>query len=122
MRRRLMLSAGLVLMPLAALAHAAKIGPNGGPQVDAGPLHLEMIVQDATMTIYLRDHADKPVPTDGYKGTAIFLLDGRSQRIALVPAGENKLVGTAPVKLPPNPRGAVQLVSPSGATIQGRFN
>lgn len=122
MNRRLILAASLSLSPLAAFAHSAKIGPNGGPQVDAGHLHVEMIAQETTMTFYLRDHADKPVPSDGYKGTAIFVLDGRSQRIALSPAGENKLVGTAPVRLPTSPRGAVQITPPNGAMVQGRFN
>ncbi|MBM3523804.1 MAG: hypothetical protein FJX57_12660 [Alphaproteobacteria bacterium] len=122
MRRRLILAAGLMLAPFAAIAHSAKIGPNGGPQVDVGHLHVELIAQDMTMTFYLRDHDDKPVSSDGHKGTAIFLLEGRSQRIPLSPAGENKLVGAAPVKLPPQPRGAVQIVTPNGATVQGRFN
>lgn len=121
MRRRTLIAA-LALAPLAARAHSAGVGANGGPQVDAGHLHVEMIASDTTLTLYLRDHADKPVPTDGFKGTAILLLDGRSQRIPLVPAGENRLSGTAPTALPAKPRGAVQITTPGGATVQGRFN
>ena len=122
MRLRTIVAAMLVLAPLTVFAHSAKVGPNGGPQVDAGNLHVEMIARDTTMTFFLRDHADKPVSTAGFKGTAIFVIDGKSQRIPLVPMGDNKLMGTAPGALPSQPRGAVQIITPAGATIQGRFN
>ncbi|MBL8702066.1 MAG: hypothetical protein JNK67_27025 [Alphaproteobacteria bacterium] len=122
MNARTILAAALVLAPLAAFAHSASVGVNGGSQVDAGHFHVEMVARATTMTFYIRDHADKPVATDGFKGTAIFILDGKSQRIPLVPAGENRLSGTAPAALPDKPRGAVQITTPSGATVQGRFN
>jgi len=116
------MATALILAPLWAFAHSARIGPNGGPQVDAGNLHVEYVARDTVMTFFVRDHNDKPVATAGFKGTAIFVLDGKPQRIPLTPAGENRLTGTAPVTLPAQPKGAVQITTPSGATIQGRFN
>lgn len=116
------LVAALMLAPQVVDAHSAKIGPNGGVQVDAGNLHVELVVNDTTMIFYLRDHDDRPVSTVGFKGTAIFVLEGKPQRIPLAPAGDNRLNGTAPAPLPAQPKGAIQLTTPSGSTAQGRFN
>lgn len=105
-----------------AWAHAPKIGANGGPQADAGSFHVEVVPKGTTLQVFLRDHADKAVATDGYKGTAIFVIDGKPQRIPLAPAGENKLTGTSAVSIPSEPRGAVQITTPSGSTVQAKFN
>ena len=58
-----------------------------------------------TLQVFLRDHSDKDVKTDGFKGTAIFVIDGKPQRIPLTPAGENRLSGTSSVDLPTKPKG-----------------
>ena len=71
--------------------------------------------------VFLRDHSDKAVTTDGFKGTAIFVIEGKPQRIPLTPAGENRLSGTSSVNLPANPKGAVQITTPSGSTMQAKF-
>ncbi len=105
-----------------AWAHAPKVGANGGTQADAGSFHVEIIPQDTTLQVFLRDHADKVVATAGYKGTAIFVIDGKPQRIPLAPAGENRLTGTSAVAIPKEPKGAVQLTTPSGSTVQAKFN
>jgi hypothetical protein len=105
-----------------ATAHAPKVGANGGPQTDAGSFHVEVVAQGTMLKVFLRDHSDKAVLTEGYKGTAIFVVDGKSQRIPLAPSGENGLAGTAPVMLPGEPKGAVQITTPTGSTVQAKFN
>jgi len=105
-----------------ALAHAPKIGANGGAQTDAGSLHVEVVSKGSTLEVFLRDHGDKAVPSDGYKGTAIFVVDGKPQRIPLTPAGENKLTGAGTVELPKEPKGAVQITLPGGNTVQAKFH
>lgn len=104
------------------LAHAPKVGANGGPQADAGGFHVEVVAKGNTLDVFLRDHGDKAVFTEGYKGTAIFVVDGSAQRILLAPAGENRLSGTATVTVPREPKGAVQITSPTGGTVQAKFN
>jgi hypothetical protein len=37
------------------------------------------------------------------------------------PAGTNKLSGTSPVALPKEPKGAVQITTPTGSTLQAKF-
>ncbi len=105
-----------------AWGHAPKVGANGGSQADAGSFHVEVVPQGTTLQVFLRDHADKAVGTDGYRGTAIFVVDGKPLRIPLAPAGENRLTGTSNVSIPSEPKGAVQITTPSGSTVQAKFN
>ena len=105
-----------------ASAHAPKVGANGGAQADAGSFHVEILPQGTTLQVFLRDHSDKAVLTDGYKGTAIFVIDGKPQRIPLTSGGENKLTGSSTLSIPSNPKGAVQIIMPSGSTVQAKFN
>ena len=82
---------------------------------------MEVVPKGTTLQVFLRDHSDKAVTTDGFKGTAIFVIEGKPQRIPLTSAGENRLSGTSSVNLPANPKGAVQITTPSGSTMQAKF-
>jgi hypothetical protein len=112
----------LIVTTSIASAHAPKVGANGGAQADAGSFHVEIVPQGTTLQVFLRDHSDKAILTDRYKGTAIFVIDGKPQRIPLTSAGENKLTGTSTVSIPSEPKGAVQIITPSGNTVQAKFN
>lgn len=105
-----------------AAAHAPKVGANGGPQADAGNFHVEIVPKGTTLLVFLRDHADKAVLTEGHKGTAIFVIDRKAQRIPLVPSGKNMLTGTSQVSIPSQPKGAVQITTPAGTTVQAKFD
>src|SRR4026209_259075 len=109
------LAAAAVLMATsAAFAHAPKAGADGGAQADAGSFHVEVVPQGTALEVFLRDHSDKAVVTAGYKGTAIFVIDGKAQRIPLEPAGDKKLSGTSSVAIPSEPKGAVHITTPTG--------
>jgi hypothetical protein len=76
-----------VLVPAMAQAHEAAKGRHGGWRVDAGKYHTELVVDGTpNVTVYLSDADDKPLPAAGFKATAIFIIDGKSQRFALAPA------------------------------------
>lgn len=94
---------------------------NSGPQTNAGSLHVEVVPKGTALEIFLRDYSDNAVVSQGYKGTAIFVVDDKPQRIPFAPAGENKLSGTSPVALPKEPKGAVQITTSSGSTVQPKF-
>ena len=113
----------LVLAFVAPLsAHEAAKGRHGGLRVDAGKYHTELLVDGSTSVIvFLSDADDKPIPAAGFKGTAILIIDGKSQRIELTPAEASRLVGTAPSPVKPGIKGVVQLTAPDGATSQGKF-
>ena len=106
----------------AAIAHEPMKGPNGGLQVDAGPYHAELVADGTTkVTLYLSDAEGKAIPATGFKANAIFVVEGKPQRFALDPAEGAKLVGMAPVAVPADAKGAVQLTAPDGKSGQAKF-
>jgi hypothetical protein len=105
-----------------ALAHGPKVGAKGGVQADAGKFHVEIVPEGMRVHVFLRNQTDKDVPTEGYKGTAVFVIDGKPQRIPLTPAGGNKLTGTSAAPVPRAPKGAVQITTPTGNTVQAKFD
>ena len=120
MYRKSLIVASALALSLPALAHEAK-GPHGGRIVDAGPYHVELVSKANQVDLFVVDTADKLVPPGGFKGVAILIVDGKSQRIPLDPV-DNKLSGTSGVNLPANPKGVIQLTLPGGKTAQARFN
>ena len=120
-RRAFVMITVLALLPIGASAHGPKLGQNGGPQEDAGSFHVEIVPQGTVLQVYVIDHSDKAVSTNGFKGAAIFVINGKAERITLTPAGENQLKGTSSVDLPAEPKGAVQITTPTGGTAQARF-
>ena len=109
----------LTAAPLAA--HDVVNGPNGGRVVDAGVHHVEMVVSGTTVTVFVKDTADKPVGVSGFKGLAILTVGGKAQRIVLQPQDGSRLTGTSPMMLPADVKGVVQVTGPDGNTAQGRF-
>lgn len=116
-----LLTTALAILPAGSFAHAPKVGENGGAQTDAGSFHVELVAKEANIDVYLRDHSNNAVVTAGFKGAAILVVDGKPLRIELLPAGDNRLTGSAPVALPQAPKGAVLITTPSGSTAQGKF-
>lgn len=103
-------------------AHEAAKGHNGGLRVDAGKYHTELLVDGSTnVVVFLSDADDKPISATGFKATAILIIGGKSQRFELAPAGESRMVGTAPAPVKPGVKGVVQLTAPDGGTAQGKF-
>lgn len=111
-----------LLVAGAAQAHEAAKGRNGGVLVDAGKYHTELLVDGTDkVNVYLSDADDKPVDAKGFKATAIFILDGKSQRFALEPADGARLVGTAPAPVKAGVKGVVQLTTPDGQSGQAKY-
>ena len=105
-----------------AHAHEAAKGRNGGLRVDAGTFHTELVVDGTTtVTVFLSDADDKPIPAKGFKANAILVIGGKSQRFELAPADGSKMVGTAPAAVTPGTKGAIQLTAPDGTTGQAKY-
>lgn len=125
MTRRSLATVALILALSLATpisAHDAAKGRNGGPLVDVGNYHMELLVDGTTsVAVVLSDADDRPIPSIGFKGTAILILDGKSQRIELSPADGSKLVGTAPAPVQPGVKGVMRLTSPDGRSAQGKL-
>ncbi len=114
---------GALLIPTSsAWAHDAK-GKNGGRIADAGSsYHVEMVVKSDVVDVFISDANEKPVAASGFKGTAILVAGGKSQRMVLAPVDGIKLSGSAATVLPNQPKGVVQLTGPDGKTIQAKFD
>jgi len=119
MNRRILIAA-LVLAALPAAAHEVVKGPNGGRVVEAGPYHVELVVETKAVAVYLSDADSKPLPAAGFKGIAILTIGGKAQRIELAPQ-DTRLAGSSPVAVPAAVKGVVQLIAPDGKTAQGRY-
>src|SRR5262245_22370866 len=113
----------VIVLAAAAIAatpakpHDAK-GPNGGLLVHAGNYHFELIGKENSVEVFLTDQQDKPVSTQAFKGVAVIMLQGKSQRVPLEAAGGNKMTGSATAAVPVVPRGVIQITTPNGKTIQ----
>lgn len=122
---RLVTSLALALalaFPALSVAHEAAKGRNGGLRVDAGTYHTELVVDGTTtVALFLSDAEDKPIPAKGFKALAILVIDGKSQRFPLETIDGSRLVGMAPAPVPVGVKGVVQLTSPDGTTVQGKF-
>ncbi len=117
----ILLAAALLAGP--ALAHQPRLGPHGGPLVDAGAQnHVELVADgSATVTVHFSNLADQPVPSKGFKANAILAIDGKVVRFALEPVEPSQFVGTAPAAVPKGVKGAIQITGPDGATLQAKF-
>jgi len=121
MKLATLIIAGTLAAAMPALAHDVAKGPNGGRIADAGAYHVELVANQYAVEVFVSDASDKPVSPAGFKGTAILVVDGKPQRIALAPDGDTSLAGKAAVVLPKEPKGVVQLSAPNGKTAQARF-
>lgn len=116
--RRLLATLMLIASP--ALAHDAPRN-HGGVVADVGPYHVELVAKGQAIDLYLTDDANRAVEAAAFKGVAILIVDGKPQRIVVTPASGNRLTGSASGAVTGAPKGAVQLQTPQGATIQGKF-
>ena len=121
MYARWLLIAALLTSAGSAWAHEAK-GKNGGRLVDAGSYHVEMVVKSDVVDVFISDQDDKPVAASGFKGMAILVAGGKSQRVLLAPVEGTRLSGSAAAALPDRPKGVVQLTGPDGKTSQAKFD
>jgi hypothetical protein len=67
--------------------------PHGGQQRMVGNYHLELVLKPGQMEIYVTDHANQPITTEGGKGRAIVMAGGQKNEIDLSPSGDNILTG-----------------------------
>ena len=111
-----------ILLPaLPASAHDPK-PRHGGAIAMTATYHVELVVKDGQVDVYLVGHDDKPVAVTGRKGVAILMAGGKSVRVPLEPVGSERLSGKSADARPAAAKGVVQITEPAGGTIQARFN
>lgn len=109
-----------VLAPIAFMycasgsADEPPIGPNGGQIKDAGKYHLELVVKDSALTLFVTGGKNAKVATKGATGTATVLAGKASSSVKLEPCGENALAGSGSFRAAPDMKVVVSL------TLSGR--
>lgn len=126
--RPLLLSLLLAFAPLAAGAQTKHDhgqmdahGPNGGKVEHAGASHLELVIKDSTLRVYLYDEDMKPVAAQGAEVTVTVQVDGRRETVKLQPAGSNVMEGKGGFTAGPGLRAVVALRWPGKPIVQARF-
>lgn len=118
--RRSVAAIAISIVPSATFASGPERGPNGGWKVDAGPRHHIEVVFDGstTISIYVSDGNSRPIPAEGFAGTATVVVSGATHRVPLAAREGSRLTGTAPVAIPAGTKGAVQLQIPGGGSVR----
>lgn len=118
----------ILLGTVPADAHKAKQSEpvkalHGGQSLAAGPYHLELVAKDGELLLYVTDHSDKAIPTDGAKAKATIQhgFEKATMQVELVPVGDNILKGTGPFTLQPDTGVMVFLKLPNQDAHAARF-
>jgi len=106
---------------LAFATSAWSTDKHGGHEVQAGEFHVELVVKDKDLTIYVRDQADKPIDTKTVKATASVLSGRDKATVELAPAGE-ALKGSAPFAVGKQAKIVVTFGVAGGRSEQARFS
>ncbi|MBM4125921.1 MAG: hypothetical protein FJ247_01035 [Nitrospira sp.] len=116
----------LVAVPVGAHSkkHAEPVKAfHGGQSLAAGPYHLELVAKDGELVLYVSDHSDKAIPSDGARAKATIQqgFEKATLQVELAPSGDNTLKGTATFTLTPNTGIMVFLKLPDQDAYSARF-
>lgn len=116
----------LVAVPVGA--HSAKHAEpvkafHGGQSLAAGPYHLELVAKDGELILYVADHSDKAIPSDGARAKATIQqgFEKAKLQVELEPSGDNTLKGTGAFTLTPDTGIIVFLKLPEQEAHSARF-
>ena len=114
-------AAMLLCLSAAASADGPAIGPNGGQVKDAGKYHLELVVKDIAMMVYVTGNKNAKVATKGATASATVLAGKTTSSVKLEPRGENALAGSGGFQPVPDMKVVVSVTLPGQAPVQARF-
>jgi hypothetical protein len=97
--------------------------PHGGQMRMAGPYHLELVTKEKEIVLYVMDHSDQKISSEGgiAKATVQIGKGKPKTSINLEPAGENTLKGTGDFVLTPQTLVVVFLKLPEHEAYSARF-
>jgi hypothetical protein len=109
-------------------AHSAKpSGPvkalHGGQSLSAGPYHLELVVKPGELILYVTDHSNNAVSTDGARAKATIQhgFEKANIQVELEPVGDNRLKGTGEFTINPDTGIIVFFKLPEQEAYAARF-
>ena len=99
----------------------AREHPHGGQMRMAGPYHVELVTEAGELTIYVADHADQAIATQGGSARATVLSGGQRSTVRLSPTGENRMHGSGDFSLDDNMTVVLSITLPGHDSQQARF-
>ena len=118
----------MLLSAVPVWAHSAKHSDpvkalHGGQSLAAGPYHLELVAKDGELVLYVADHADRAVSTDGAKAKATIQhgFEKGTIQVDLEPAREHTLKGTGAFTINPDTGIIVFLKLPAQEAYAAHF-
>jgi hypothetical protein len=109
-------------------AHSAKHAEpvkalHGGQSLAAGPYHLELVAKDGELLLYVTDHSDKGIPSDGARAKATIQhgFEKATIQVELEPSGDNQLKGSGAFTINPDTGILVFLRLPKQEAYAARF-
>ena len=109
-------------------AHSAKHSEpvkalHGGQSLAAGPYHLELVAKNGELLLYVMDHSDKAIPSDGAKAKATIQqgFEKATIQVELEPCGDNQLKGNGAFTINPDTGILVFLRLPEQEAYAARF-
>jgi hypothetical protein len=94
---------------------------HGGHEVMVGKYHVELVVKDRELALYVRDQQDKPIDAKSVKASANVLSGKDKANIELSPAGE-ALKGQAPFAVAKDGKVVVTFSVAGTKSEQARFS
>lgn len=97
--------------------------PHGGQMRMAGPYHLELVTNEKEVVLYVTDHSDNKVNTEGGVGKAAIQIGKAKPKtsVKLAPAGDNMLRGSGDFSVTPETVVIVFLKLPEHEAQSVRF-
>jgi hypothetical protein len=80
-----------------------------------------LLVEQGALTVYVTDHADAPIATDGVSALAVIEAAKVKTQIKLAPAGANVLKGQGDFAHDPAMRVKLTVTLPGGERESARF-
>jgi len=101
----------------------SKESAHGGQTRMAGPYHLELVARDKEIVLYVMDHADRDLSTEGGGGKATVQIGKAKDKtsLKLEPAGDNMLKGVGDFAVTPETVVTVFVELPGQEVTAARF-
>ena len=110
----------------AAFAHSdeffdSKPSPHGGQVRMSGAYHFELLIEQGSVTVFVTDHGDTPIATEGASALAVIDTMKGKAKIKLVPAGGNLLKGQGEFDADPAMRVKLSVTMAGAKAVTARF-
>jgi hypothetical protein len=95
--------------------------PHGGQLRMAGPYHLELVVKPGEVKVYVTDHGDTKISTQGARGSVTLLSAKQKAIVKLAPGGDNLMQGKGQFIMGPDMKAVVTVTLPGQPPQHARF-